>query len=96
MLTALSQFYSWYIYHEDDKDIGKSISSAEYIEDVNRDSVVIVDGLTKGLISLLLKEPTADFDIELETAWLACLLGSWSQEPDNCPFSVRYVYHGSG
>ena len=58
--------------------------------------MIIVDGLTKGLISSLLKEPTADFDIELETAWLACLLGSWSQEPDNCPFSVRYVYHGAG
>jgi len=45
--VILDEFYSWYIYHEDDKDIGKSISSAEYIEDVNRDSVVIVDGLTK-------------------------------------------------
>ncbi|KAI0247071.1 pyridoxal phosphate-dependent transferase [Lactifluus subvellereus] len=43
----LDEFYSWYIYHEDGKDIGRSISSAEYIEDVNRDSVIIVDGLTK-------------------------------------------------
>ncbi|KAH9060111.1 pyridoxal phosphate-dependent transferase [Lactarius vividus] len=45
--VILDEFYSWYIYHDDDKDIGKSISSAEYVEDVNRDSVVIVDGLTK-------------------------------------------------
>ncbi|EEB92391.1 hypothetical protein MPER_09108, partial [Moniliophthora perniciosa FA553] len=40
-------FYSWYIYPENDKDYGKSVSSAEYIEDVNEDAVVIVDGLTK-------------------------------------------------
>ncbi|KAF5388925.1 hypothetical protein D9757_005131 [Collybiopsis confluens] len=40
-------FYSWYIYPDSEKDIGKSISSAEYIEDVNQDAVVIVDGLTK-------------------------------------------------
>jgi aspartate/methionine/tyrosine aminotransferase len=45
--VILDEFYSWYIYHDDDKDIGKSISSAEYVEDVNQDSVVIVDGLTK-------------------------------------------------
>lgn len=45
--VILDEFYSWYIYHDNDEDIGKSISSAEYVEDVNRDSVVIVDGLTK-------------------------------------------------
>ncbi|KAH9011613.1 pyridoxal phosphate-dependent transferase [Lactarius pseudohatsudake] len=37
----LDEFYSWYIYHDDDKDIGKSISSAEYVEDVNQDSNLI-------------------------------------------------------
>lgn len=42
-----TKFYSWYIYHDRENDIGKSISSAEYVEDVNSDSVVIVDGLTK-------------------------------------------------
>lgn len=42
-----TQFYSWYIYPDSDKDIGKSISSAEYVEDVNSDAVVIIDGLTK-------------------------------------------------
>jgi len=43
----LDEFYSWYIYPEHDKDFGKSISSAEFVEDVNADSVVIIDGLTK-------------------------------------------------
>ncbi|KAJ3793768.1 pyridoxal phosphate-dependent transferase [Lentinula aff. detonsa] len=43
----LDEFYSWYLYPDNDKDIGKSISSAEYIEDVNQDAVIIVDGLTK-------------------------------------------------
>jgi hypothetical protein len=42
-----TKFYSWYIYHDSENDIGKSISSAEYVKDVNSDSVVIVDGLTK-------------------------------------------------
>lgn len=42
-----SQFYSWYIYPEHDRDFGKSISSAEYVDDVDTDSVVIIDGLTK-------------------------------------------------
>ncbi|KAH6918447.1 aminotransferase [Coprinopsis sp. MPI-PUGE-AT-0042] len=43
----LDEFYSWYIYHDKESDIGKSISSAEYVEDVNEDPVVIIDGLTK-------------------------------------------------
>ncbi|KAI0064720.1 PLP-dependent transferase [Artomyces pyxidatus] len=43
----LDEFYSWYIYHDKEEDFGTSISSASYIEDVNADSVVIVDGLTK-------------------------------------------------
>ncbi|KAI0317566.1 aminotransferase [Amylostereum chailletii] len=45
--VILDEFYSWYIYHDKEKDFGKSISAAEYVEDVNADSVVIVDGLTK-------------------------------------------------
>ena len=44
-----TKFYSWYIYHDNEADEGRSISSAEYVEDVNSDSVVIVDGLTKVL-----------------------------------------------
>ncbi|KAI0748514.1 aminotransferase [Daedaleopsis nitida] len=43
----LDEFYSWYIYPENDEDYGKSVSSAEFIDNVNQDSVVIVNGLTK-------------------------------------------------
>ncbi|PPQ93250.1 hypothetical protein CVT25_015248 [Psilocybe cyanescens] len=43
----LDEFYSWYIYPENNSDYGKSISSAKYVDDVNEDSVVIIDGLTK-------------------------------------------------
>ncbi|KAJ7709434.1 aminotransferase [Mycena rosella] len=45
--VILDEFYSWYIYPENEKDYGQSISSAEYIKDVNEDSVIIIDGLTK-------------------------------------------------
>jgi len=47
--VVLDEFYSWYIYPEGDKeeDYGKSISSAAYVEDVDQDPVVIIDGLTK-------------------------------------------------
>jgi len=45
--VIMDEFYSWYIYPENEQDFGKSISSAEYIEDVDSDSVVIIDGLTK-------------------------------------------------
>ncbi|KAF8636506.1 hypothetical protein AX17_003320 [Amanita inopinata Kibby_2008] len=43
----LDEFYSWYIYPEHESDYGKSVSAAKYIEDVNNDSVVLIDGLTK-------------------------------------------------
>jgi aspartate/methionine/tyrosine aminotransferase len=45
--VILDEFYSWYIYPEHDRDYGQSVSSARYVEDVNNDSVVIIDGLTK-------------------------------------------------
>jgi len=45
--VILDEFYSWYIYPENDRDYGQSISSAEYIDDVDNDSVIIIDGLTK-------------------------------------------------
>ncbi|KAG9318641.1 pyridoxal phosphate-dependent transferase [Chiua virens] len=45
--VILDEFYSWYIYPEHERDLGKSISSAEYVDDVNTDPVVIIDGLTK-------------------------------------------------
>ncbi|PVF95854.1 PLP-dependent transferase [Serendipita vermifera] len=43
----LDEFYSWYIYHDKEEDIGKSVSGAAYIDDVNEDPVIIIDGLTK-------------------------------------------------
>lgn len=46
-LICVLQFYSWYIYPEHERDFGKSVSSAEYVDDVNTDAVVIIDGLTK-------------------------------------------------
>jgi len=45
--VVLDEFYSWNYYGKGDDDLGKSVSSAEYVEDVNSDSVVIIDGLTK-------------------------------------------------
>ena len=47
MLIVRGQFYSWYIYPQKEEDFGKSVSSAAYIDDVNEDSIIIVDGLTK-------------------------------------------------
>jgi len=41
----LDELYSWYIYHDDEAHQGRSMSAAEYVEDVNSDYVVIVDGL---------------------------------------------------
>jgi hypothetical protein len=37
-----------YQYPDDDKDLGYSLSGASYVEDVNEDPVVIINGLTKG------------------------------------------------
>ncbi|KLT45542.1 PLP-dependent transferase [Cutaneotrichosporon oleaginosum] len=42
---VLDEFYSWYQYNGEE---GKSVSGAQYVDDVNKDSVVIIDGLTKG------------------------------------------------
>ncbi|GFZ45254.1 LOW QUALITY PROTEIN: hypothetical protein JCM24511_02980 [Saitozyma sp. JCM 24511] len=46
----LDEFYSWYVYQypDEDKDLGYSLSGASYVEDVNEDPVVIINGLTKG------------------------------------------------
>ncbi len=43
----LDEFYSHYIYNEDAPEPYQMISAAEYIDDVNADPVIIVDGLTK-------------------------------------------------
>jgi len=45
--VILDEFYSWYIYHEKEEDMGTSISGASYIDDVNEDPVILIDGLTK-------------------------------------------------
>jgi aspartate/methionine/tyrosine aminotransferase len=42
----IDEFYSHYIYKNTGTD-HNCVSSAEYVEDVNRDAVIIVDGLTK-------------------------------------------------
>ena len=46
-LMMMDEFYSHYIYPEDENEWGKTVSSAEYVEDVNTDPIIIVDGLTK-------------------------------------------------
>lgn len=43
----LDEFYSWYIYPDRSDDLGKSISAAKHVENVDEDSVVLIDGLTK-------------------------------------------------
>ena len=40
------EFYSQYLYGE---ERGNAVSAAEYVDDVNRDPIIIVDGLTKNL-----------------------------------------------
>lgn len=37
-----------YQYPDEDKDLGYSLSGASYVDDVNEDPVVIINGLTKG------------------------------------------------
>ena len=44
----LDEFYSHYVYTGRAEDGPKIISAAAYVEDVNNDPVIIVDGLTKG------------------------------------------------
>ncbi|KAG6898271.1 hypothetical protein C0992_000716 [Termitomyces sp. T32_za158] len=45
--VILDEFYSWYIYPNNEHDYGKSVSAAQYVDDVNEDSMIIIDGLTK-------------------------------------------------
>jgi aspartate/methionine/tyrosine aminotransferase len=44
----LDEFYSHYIYTGAPDGAPKLVSAAEYVEDVNADPVIVVDGLTKG------------------------------------------------
>ena len=43
----MDEFYSHYIYNDDEPNNYKMVSSAQYIECVNTDPIIIVDGLTK-------------------------------------------------
>src|SRR5205085_4345075 len=43
----LDEFYSHYIYTSADKGSPKMVSAAEFVEDVETDPIIIVDGLTK-------------------------------------------------
>ncbi len=43
----IDEFYSHYIWDAGEGEPGPSVSAARYVEDVDRDPVVIVDGLTK-------------------------------------------------
>ncbi len=43
----LDEFYSHYLYGDAAAEDGPSLSACRYVEDVNRDPVVVVDGLTK-------------------------------------------------
>lgn len=42
--VVLDEFYSWYNL---DGTLGESLSGAKYVENVNKDALVIIDGLTK-------------------------------------------------
>ncbi|KAH8099553.1 pyridoxal phosphate-dependent transferase [Cristinia sonorae] len=44
---VLDEFYSWYMYPEKEEELGKAVSSAAFVKDVNEDSIIIIDGLTK-------------------------------------------------
>ncbi|MBN9287869.1 MAG: aspartate aminotransferase [Gammaproteobacteria bacterium 39-13] len=43
----LDEFYSHYIYEHSGSSSLKTVSSAEFVEDVDQDPIIIVDGLTK-------------------------------------------------
>ncbi|KAJ3048968.1 hypothetical protein HK097_010036 [Rhizophlyctis rosea] len=43
----MDDFYSRYVYPEDEKEYGKAVSAAAYVGNVNEDPVVLIDGLTK-------------------------------------------------
>ena len=48
MLLALDEFYSHYVYEDCPEEPG-SVSAARYVQDVESDPVVMIDGLTKNL-----------------------------------------------
>lgn len=50
ILMIMDEFYSHYLYPENEKGepvFGETVSSAKYVENVDEDPVVIINGLTK-------------------------------------------------
>ena len=47
-LLGIDEFYSQFIYNEDGTPAEKPVSALSYIEDIEKDPVVVFDGLTKG------------------------------------------------
>merc|ERR1711974_44644 len=43
----MDEFYSHYIYTHGDDQLGRNVSSAAHVEDVDKDPILIVDGFTK-------------------------------------------------
>jgi len=43
----LDEFYSHYIYTHGEDQLGRTVSAAEFVENVDEDPIIIVDGLTK-------------------------------------------------
>ncbi len=46
-LCIIDEFYSHFVYTDYDPNQAKMVSAAAYVEDVNQDPVVIIDGVTK-------------------------------------------------
>ncbi|KAI8999608.1 aminotransferase [Gaertneriomyces semiglobifer] len=46
-VLVMDEFYSHYIYGNHKNELGKTVSAAEFIEDVNKDPVIMLNGLTK-------------------------------------------------
>eukprot|EP01103_Thecamoeba_quadrilineata_P003721 TRINITY_DN13472_c0_g1_i1.p1 TRINITY_DN13472_c0_g1~~TRINITY_DN13472_c0_g1_i1.p1 ORF type:complete len:472 (-),score=86.61 TRINITY_DN13472_c0_g1_i1:49-1464(-) len=44
---VMDEFYSSYIYTHDPSQNGRSVSIAEFVDDVNKDPIIVLDGLTK-------------------------------------------------
>ncbi|MEZ5397920.1 MAG: aminotransferase class I/II-fold pyridoxal phosphate-dependent enzyme [Bryobacterales bacterium] len=47
VVLILDEFYAHYLYDDAQRGDGPSLSAARYVEDVDRDPVVLLDGLTK-------------------------------------------------
>ena len=47
----MDEFYSQFVYEDDGSASSEPVSAARYVEDVERDPVLIADGITKGLRS---------------------------------------------